>query len=458
MTEDDARRFLLLRAYEAPLAPPWTDADALAATEAAARSVGEQGGAERFLAARAAEGTARLLPREPAAGRALQATGRPRWIGAALVALALAIGLASPVLGPSKQLNLLAPPLLALLCWNLLVYAAIAAAALRRDAPPGALRRWLAGVPARVGGAAPGASATPAARFLADWSRRAAPLWSARAACWLHAAAAALVAGLLGAMYLRGLAFEYRAGWDSTFLSAEAVRALLSAVLGPASALSGIALPSADELARLRFSAGPGENAARWIHLHAITAALVVLLPRALLAVSAAWRARRLARRFPLALDDAYAQRLLRSHRGDAAAVRVLPYSYQPTAQALDGLRSVMAHSFGPRTEVQVDAPMRQGDEERLADVPGTGAAPGFVLFALSATPERETHGAVAEALPGARLLVDESGFAQRFGATRTAQRREAWTRMLAGLQRTPIFIDLAAPDLAATDAALQRG
>jgi hypothetical protein len=257
-------------------------------------------------------------------------------------------------------------------------------------------------------------------------------------------------------MYLRGLAFEYRAGWDSTFLSPHAVHALLSAVLGPASALSGIALPSADELARLRFSAGPGENAARWIHLHAITAALVVLVPRALLAAWAAWRARSLARHFPLALDDAYGQRLLRSHRGDAATVRVLPYSYQPTPEALAGLQRVMAHSYGPRTVVQVDAPLAQGGEETLPAAAGT-PPPGFVLFALSATPERETHGAVAQALPGARLLVDESGFLQRFGATRLAQRREAWARMLAELQRTPLFIDLAAPDLAATDAALQR-
>ena len=89
----------------------------------------------------------------------------------------------------------------------------------------------------------------------------------------LHLAAVAVAAGALAAMYLRGLGLEYRAGWDSTFLDAQAVHRWLNLLLGPASALSGIALPEPAQLEALRFSTGPGENAARWIHLYALTTA-----------------------------------------------------------------------------------------------------------------------------------------------------------------------------------------
>jgi hypothetical protein len=87
-------------------------------------------------------------------------------------------------------------------------------------------------------------------------------------------------------------------------------------------------------------------------------------------------------------------------------------------------------------------------------------------LFALTATPERENHGAFVQALAarapvGQRLvvLVDESGFRARFGgadgATRREQRRAAWRQMLGELGQAPVFVDLAAPDLEAAETEL---
>ena len=511
MTEDEARRLTLLRAFEAPLTPPWTEADAAAASAEAARAVGEAASPERYLSTRADAGLQLLLPREPAGARLLRASGASRWPGLLLVAAAAVLGLATPALGESQRLNLLAPPLLGLIGWNLLVYGLLVGMALARWARPAqaasrdaggtgnaggwaALRGWLvvpgwaragaalglrhlgggetmahplgghpgaaqAGDAAAAGSPAPAATADSAgrqaatraalARFTQRWAALAAPLWSARAAAWLHAAAAALVAGVLASMYLRGLALEFRAGWDSTFLSPAAVHTLLQAWLGPASALSGIALPGVEELARLRFSQGPGENAARWIHLHALTAAGLVLVPRLLLAAAAGLRARRMAAHFPLPLDDAYSLRLLRSHRGQPLPLRVQPFGYRPPAASVEGLDRVLRHSFGEQAQPQWAPPLQEADE--LA-----GAAPALLLFTLAATPERETHGAAAAAWPEARLLVDTAGFAQRFGADRARQRREAWLKILAGLGRTPVFIDLQQPDLAAAEADLQ--
>src|SRR5690606_10233413 len=103
-------------------------------------------------------------------------------------------------------------------------------------------------------------------RFAADHIVTAAPLQAARIALGLHLSAITFVAGALAGMYIRGLAFAYRAGWESTFLDASQVRAILGLVLGPASAITGIPLPDPTALEAMRLP-GPGADAAPWIHL-----------------------------------------------------------------------------------------------------------------------------------------------------------------------------------------------
>ena len=73
-------------------------------------------------------------------------------------------------------------------------------------------------------------------RVRAELVAPAAPLATARIALCLHAAAATLALGLMGGMYLRGLVLDYRAGWQSTFLQADTVQAVLSTALAPATA------------------------------------------------------------------------------------------------------------------------------------------------------------------------------------------------------------------------------
>ena len=60
------------------------------------------------------------------------------------------------------------------------------------------------------------------------------------------------------------------------------VRAILGLVFGPASSLTGIALPRTDEaVGALRWTAGGGGgDAAPWIHLVAVTLGLYVVGPR----------------------------------------------------------------------------------------------------------------------------------------------------------------------------------
>src|SRR5690606_4083180 len=118
--------------------------------------------------------------------------------------------------------------------------------------------------------------ATVLASFARDWTRASTPLNARRLSRLLHLAAISFALGALAGLYLRGLAFEYRAGWESTFLDASSLHALLHLVLGPAAGLTGIVLPDEARIEAMRFPASTGEQAGPWIHLHAVTVALVV--------------------------------------------------------------------------------------------------------------------------------------------------------------------------------------
>ena len=126
MTEDDARRVLLLRAYENPPGPaPWSEDDRAWATRQAVAAAGEGARPDAFVATRAALALPRLLPRAPEAARWLERRGwHPALVPLALL-LGLLAGLAVDQLGPPQRVNLLAPAVWAVVLWNLFVYAAL---------------------------------------------------------------------------------------------------------------------------------------------------------------------------------------------------------------------------------------------------------------------------------------------------------------------------------------------
>jgi len=123
--------------------------------------------------------------------------------------------------------------------------------------------------------------------FAGLWLRASSAFSATRAALLLHTTAAALGLGLIGGLYLRGLVLDYRAAWESTFLSADNAHALLAAVFAPAMALSNIAWPDSATFVAMRSvhgAAQTGAPAAPWIHLLALTLLFAVVLPRMLLA------------------------------------------------------------------------------------------------------------------------------------------------------------------------------
>src|SRR5262249_3390022 len=184
---------------------------------------------------------------------------------------------------------------------------------------------------------------------------------------------------------------------------------------------------SVEQLEQMRFPAGAGENAARWIHLYALTLGFVVIVPRLVLAAFATWRAKAMAALFPLARDAAYLRRLEQVFSGKAIDVEVLPYSYQLDEERRRALPAEVERIVAPRVVARVADTLPAGAEdeiERWLGPPSASPVPTrVVLFALTATPEREHHGAFVRVLVerGGRerlfVFVDESEFRRRFGA-----------------------------------------
>jgi hypothetical protein len=446
----------------------WNDADRTWASRAAAEMVGEGGPREAFLAARAWLALQRLADRSKVLSRAVGTLRWRPWVSVLFVVAAIIAGIAINQVGATKQINLLAPPLFALLAWNIVVYAVLMFSLIVHYGeavdlgPMRSLLTRIAGGRARSGR---GELAPVIAQLVDDWSRLSAPLYAARAARIFHLAAAAFGAGLVAGLYIRGLALEYRATWESTFLSAETVRAVLASILAPGGAMTGIPMPSLAEVERIRTPAG--ENAAHWLHLMAGTVALVVMVPRLVLALWAWVLERHRAKDLPIALDSPYFARLLRGFHGGPVLVRVVPYSYTVPPAAVAGVERVIRSVFGANASLTVEAPVAYGGEDALTkNAKFESSANVIALFNATATPEGEAHGVFlarlrASAGPGGTLvaLVDESTFRERWGdePTRLEERRAGWRALCAGQHVACAFAVLNAGDVTDATAQLER-
>lgn len=460
-----------------------------AATRDALRQSPAQASNDRawaVLGVRAAQLQQRLAARHPVVERALELESALTGAAVLLLAAALALGIALSLLDSRVRIEILAFPLLGVVAWNLVVYLLLSYGAVRAArkrkagsaAMPWAWTLW----PARWGWQRAARLIRQSSfyhrplsaalrQFSTAWWPVAQPALAQQGQRLFHLGSAALALGLVAGFYLRGIALEYRAGWESTFLDAGQVRTLLGWVYGPASAATGIELP-VDEaaIAALHWRDGQGGGpAAPWIHLMAATAILYVVVPRLLLALAATARLRRVdASMTPPESLLAYARGVLGG--SDAAlpprVVRLTAYAYEPAAAAERGLQQLLAAAFGADTRVEFGAMLPYGEEARFdATLRGTAPDIEVVLFNLASTPEAENHGTVLQTLlahpsagadPRRLALVDESPYLARMGgdaslAGRVAQRRAAWRDFVRSHGIEACLVDLAA--IAATEA-----
>lgn len=99
----------------------------------------------------------------------------------------------------------------------------------------------------------------------------------------LNISAVGLVIGALVGVYFRGMFFNYNITWLSTFLTdVHTISLLLNILLGPANIILEGTLISANEISNLLLVNGTA--AAPWIHRLAVSAIIIVFIPRTLLA------------------------------------------------------------------------------------------------------------------------------------------------------------------------------
>ena len=393
-----------------------------------------------------------------------------------VLVVALCAGLFTNALGPSRHVNLLAFPLLALLAWNLTLYALLPLGSLVRigrrgsDSAPnggngagstsemgflGAVAWWIGEFTLeRVRTPDPREAEVVTRGLAAYWS-----VWSvaslatsvARLRGLLHVGAAMLATGVVLGMYVRGLGLEFRATWESTFLSADTVASILGFVLGPASAWLGYPLPDAVGLQAMAAPDGSAP-AAPWIHMWTFTTTGVVVLPRLVLATVQFARAAALSRSVPVDPVAGSFRALLVAERGADVRVDVHPYSYKPGSRSLETLRELLHDLFGLEARIDVRDTVAYGTElARPEDRPTCVV----VVYGLVQSPEREVHGRYLEEWmegkgdPQVLAVVDAASWHERFDGDaeqRKSERSRAWDRVLREVDLTALHVDLSRP------------
>ncbi len=365
----------------------------------------------------------------------------------AIPLLTLFLGIFLDRITDPHRVDLLSAPLLLIIGWNFLVYVlsmllVLFPALHRRWSKTNFLNRWMASAIfssskmsgqflQKKGHKYPEPLALALSNFTTQWLTLSAPLITARLKRLVHFSAACFVTGVIISLYVRGVLSAYQAGWESTFLDAGQVHAILSFLFAPVIFLFHLPGFSMEQIVALQLpQAVMPVNGALWVHLYAGSLFVFVIVPRMALTAFALRQERKFTRDFPLDLEQPYFRKLT-SHIGPAveAAMRVFPYSFTVDELRDKNLHVLAKTLLGDQARLMLRPSTQYGEEVREAlqrgDSSGSVPAPGDValtvlLFNLSATPENENHGAfLAHFRRHSRhvilVMLDESSYLERF-------------------------------------------
>ena len=485
MNEEAARKVVLMRAIESTDSgrQVLSDDDRMyasrSANELAQWEASEHKSAVTpalFLQKRAEQIIKKITDRTPvfaavaAPGHALRA------LGVALPGLAFFVGALMDRITDPHRVDLLSAPLLLIIFWNLAVYLLllfwlVAPSYRIRRGNPGFLSRWTA-PRTRIPRKLPQTLATALTRFGAEWMLLSAALNRARLGRVIHLSAALFALGAVTSLYVRGLLSQYQAGWESTFLNAQQVHAVLASLFTPATWVFQLPGFSMEDVRALQGAPSPSAaHGALWVHLYAGTLLLLVILPRLALALVSAWKEKKLRHDFPLDLGHPYFRKLTGKIGPDAPAVlRVFPYSFTIDETRDTGLVLVARELLGEQARVMLRPNTPYGEELEDAPRGATADDPGValtaILFNLSATPERENHGAFIDhvaqgASAGVSVFIDESAYLERVGsqgggAARVRERVALWRQFCELHKVAARIVNLVNPQARPVDA--ERG
>jgi hypothetical protein len=347
------------------------------------------------------------------------------WLLVGLPLLACILGAAIDRVDNPHQVNMLSPPLLGVVAWNLAIYLLIIVTAVlpggwAKRTPLARLQGWLSGAPAKTRRTGR-LRADVLARFHQQW------LQAAGAQQWLwwkqllHLSAAGWAVGLAVSVVIGGIVREYRVGWESTLLGVSQVHAFLSALFAPVVALLPFDAFTVADLQRMAFRSGANigvEEARRWVWMYVALLFVVVVAPRLLLAAWTAWQRRRAARAVRIDLRDPYYVQVLARVSPARVTLGLLAADAGARETVLRMLREVADH---PPPREPAPWPLlgtARGDMLRIFEVPA-----GF-------RPPSPTVAAHAESSGAAQAWLQD--LLGRFKAAPRAQERDATQSALA--------------------------
>ncbi|MFE1572246.1 DUF2868 domain-containing protein [Comamonas odontotermitis] len=388
-----------------------------------------------------------------------------RWAPAAILMGALVAGFVSHRITDPHRVDLLSLSLLGIVLWNLLVYlwtvlhgtlrlarprrqaiavlqpsqSAPAATDTPGDGPPGWLQRLR-------GKAMPGLRGTAlrlmALAFERNWWQISRPARHAQWLLWLHLGAAAMAAGALASLWITGLTREYQVGWESTFLSAGQVQQWLNALFAPTQWLQLTSPWSLSDIQPLQGWVANDRPAAtgaqlpamgvgeRWVWAYTALLAVLVIVPRLLLALWQGLRWRWLVSHMALPLNQPYFASLQRDFGGLATQLVIVPYSMEITPERKAAVEHHAATLYGAGAGITWRPSLAYG--AALPDMAAVSPAQTVLLVNLAATPEAEIHAELLAQLhkrhgSSSQLWLWTADFAARnSGAPRRLQEREA--------------------------------
>ncbi|MDO5532517.1 DUF2868 domain-containing protein [Sutterella sp.] len=428
---DDAAAVLMAEMLEAEPPKGWDETQAAAVSRDARAVAGDRAEPSAYLVTRAKLLLSRMRELDPkipqphfpaASGLAFRLTA------ALIIFLGFFTGAITDQLASTGAvLNLLSPPFLGILLWNAIVIIAALILFIRPGADlvtglSAAIARGLSTVMALPRLRLPGQNT--ASGFLRAAVPLLLPELSLRVRTVLHLAALAFGVGLSVSLLVRGIGTAYTAGWESTWFAdrTDIIAGMLQGLYGWLPAfLPGLEpLPDAQTLAQMNLAIGSSAPGAPWLARMIWAIAAVIALPRALLAGLTWIRANQTAKRIRLPISEARLAEL----RAESEAVerRTFVLFSNPDLPQPD--------TAGAAQRVRID-PWNAPDFPELDQV----TASDRVILALDpvATPEKEVHGALIEAVLGrtrhAELVLNFENLAKRFpdSPERILSRKALW-------------------------------
>ena len=357
-------------------------------------------------------------------------------------------------LGDSQRVNLLNFPLLILLLWNFGIYLSSALLPLFNFSTAkttwfDSAATWLAQLVSNRGQRSwlSGNFSDPSTtswvqettkRFTTLLWPHIQPVWTHRLRQLLHLGAACVAMGMVLGLYIRGLALDYQATWESTFLSATQVHGILQILLGPAAWVLQYPFPNISEISSLQAPQhGP---AAMWIHMWAVTVIAGIVIPRSIMI----WISQRFldqaSESFVLPTSDPYFVHLLAPDRGQGVRVDIMPYSYHPSPEAKNFVDRGLLDLFGNLASIQWHQPIPFGQEFSSPAEASAHLQTSVVVFNAGQTPEGEVQGEWLHSMQtqigrdsaNSKLLVllDEKTYRKAMDENRVIERQRAWQRL----------------------------